>query len=70
MAALPTRPALAPTPQPEASPAAGGTAPAPAALPRWRSSELFGSAREVEIEHGDAVYRLRQTALGKLILTK
>lgn len=43
---------------------------APAAQRRWRSSELFGSAQEVEIEHGDAVYRLRLTALGKLIMTK
>jgi hemin uptake protein HemP len=31
---------------------------------------LLGSEREVEIEHGDQIYRLRLTALGKLILTK
>lgn len=31
---------------------------------------LFGEAREVEIHHGDAVYRLRLTRAGKLILTK
>jgi len=37
---------------------------------RWRSSDLFGPAQEIEIEHGQAVYRLRQTSLGKLILTK
>jgi hemin uptake protein HemP len=37
---------------------------------RWRSGDLFCGRPEVEIEHGDAVYRLRQTALGKLILTK
>ncbi|MCE2915217.1 MAG: hemin uptake protein HemP [Rubrivivax sp.] len=37
---------------------------------RWRSAELFGAAHEIEIEHGHAVYRLRLTALGKLILTK
>lgn len=59
----------------EPVPAGGGTsggppAPGSAAPPRWRSSELFGSAQEVEIEHGDAVYRLRRTALGKLIMTK
>jgi hemin uptake protein HemP len=42
---------------------------APAAR-RWRSTELFGPAQEIEIEHGQAVYRLRLTALGKLILTK
>ena len=46
---------------------------APAAAPtnrRWRSTELFGPAHEIEIEHGQAVYRLRLTSLGKLILTK
>ena len=46
---------------------------APAAAPtsrRWRSTDLFGPAHEVEIEHGQAVYRLRLTSLGKLILTK
>jgi hemin uptake protein HemP len=37
---------------------------------RWRSTELFGPAQEIEIEHGQAVYRLRLTSLGKLILTK
>ena len=37
---------------------------------RWRSADLFGSGQEVEIEHGQAVYRLRLTSLGKLILTK
>ncbi|WP_251970230.1 hemin uptake protein HemP [Sphaerotilus microaerophilus] len=37
---------------------------------RWSSRELLGMAKEVEIEHEGMVYRLRQTALGKLILTK
>jgi hemin uptake protein HemP len=37
---------------------------------RWRSSDLFGPAQEIEIEHGQAIYRLRRTSLGKLILTK
>lgn len=37
---------------------------------RWRSTELFGPLHEIEIEHGQAVYRLRLTSLGKLILTK
>ena len=45
------------------------TAPRDAAH-RWHSADLFGAAREVEIEHGAAVYRLRLTSLGKLILTK
>jgi hemin uptake protein HemP len=35
-----------------------------------RSSELFGEAVEVLIEHHAQVYRLRRTSLGKLILTK
>lgn len=37
---------------------------------RWRSADLFGRDHEIEIEHGQAVYRLRMTSLGKLILTK
>ena len=47
-----------------------GQAPYPTSARRWRSTELFGPSREIEIEHGQAVYRLRLTALGKLILTK
>ena len=34
------------------------------------SETLFGGAREIQISHGGVMYRLRQTALGKLILTK
>ena len=54
---------------PESSIGAGGPA---AASPQRRvpSGELFRGAVEVEIVHHDQVYRLRQTALGKLILTK
>jgi hemin uptake protein HemP len=37
---------------------------------RLSSQSLLGGQREVEIDHGGAVYRLRVTALGKLILTK
>ena len=37
---------------------------------RVSSDSLLSGAQEVEIEHNGAVYRLRQTALGKLILTK
>ena len=44
--------------------------PAAATSRRWRSAEIFGGEREIEIEHGAAVYRLRLTSLGKLILTK
>lgn len=66
--------------------ASGPIAPAPAALAagprapagplraatprRLASAQLFDGAPEVEIAHGDALYRLRVTALGKLILTK
>lgn len=34
------------------------------------SAELLRGARELQILHGDVRYRLRLTALGKLILTK
>jgi hemin uptake protein HemP len=44
--------------------------PRPTAARRWRSADIFGAAQEIEIEHGQAVYRLRLTSLGKLILTK
>ncbi len=40
------------------------------ARPPIASEVLFAGAREVEITHGGAVYRLKQTSLGKLILTK
>lgn len=35
-----------------------------------RSESLFAGATELEIQHGEAIYRLRITSLGKLILTK
>ena len=34
------------------------------------SAALFAGASEVQIAHRGALYRLKQTALGKLILTK
>ena len=37
---------------------------------RISSERLFAGAREIHIEHRGAVYRLQQTSLGKLILTK
>ena len=46
---------------------------APARLANVRSitsEQLFAEFPEVQIAHGDVVYRLRQTSLGKLILTK
>lgn len=38
--------------------------------PRLSSQQLLGAANEIEIEHEGAIYRLRRTSLGKLILTK
>ena len=44
---------------------------APARACRAIASEaLFGGAGEVHISHRGSLYRLKQTALGKLILTK
>lgn len=43
---------------------------AQAEVPRISSQQLLAGAKEVLIEHHGSVYRLRQTALGKLILTK
>lgn len=37
---------------------------------QWSSDQLFGDRQEIEIVHGDSIYRLRVTSLGKLILTK
>jgi hemin uptake protein HemP len=48
-----------------AKPPAGGTEPV-----HYDSRELFGGRTEICIAHEDAVYRLRITRAGKLILTK
>ena len=37
---------------------------------RLDSRELFASAREIIISHGEEAYRLRLTSQNKLILTK
>lgn len=42
----------------------------PALRQRLHSAELFGTAREVVIDHAGEEYRLRLTRQGKLILTK
>lgn len=42
---------------------------APAAV-AISSDALFAGGREVQISHRGSIYRLKQTALGKLILTK
>lgn len=39
-------------------------------LRRISSSALLQGGNEVEIDHDGLLYRLRRTALGKLILTK
>ncbi|QTN28857.1 hemin uptake protein HemP [Rhodoferax sp. AJA081-3] len=57
------------TPAPVDS-SAGHKPSASARVARMPSTALFSGAQEVEIEHHGTVYRLRQTALGKLILTK
>lgn len=49
--------------------AARSTAPAASSVRRLTSAGLMQDQREVEIEHGNKVYRLRITQLGKLILT-
>ncbi|WP_029918742.1 hemin uptake protein HemP [Nevskia soli] len=42
----------------------------PANVPQFDSQALFGAARELLIRHDGALYRLRLTRAGKLILTK
>jgi hemin uptake protein HemP len=59
-----------PLPDPTPAPPARAAGNHPAAPRRVASSELFGRAAELHIEHGGSTYRLRITALGKLILTK
>ena len=61
--AAPLRVAGSPLP---ANPPAPGTA----RRRQLSSDSLFNGLAEIEIRHGDMIYRLRQTALGKLILTK
>ncbi len=39
-------------------------------LPTFSTRELFGSAKEIGIEHENLLYRLRITKQGKLILNK
>ncbi len=39
------------------------------AITRIKSQELFQQMRELEIDHGGRIYKLRLTQLNKLILT-
>jgi hemin uptake protein HemP len=63
-------------PAPHRTWAAPADGPGASAAPRAaapiciESSQLLGSAGEVHIDHRGVLYRLRQTSLGKLILTK
>jgi len=52
-----------------ALPAAARSAAPASSVRRLTSAGLMQDQREVEIEHGNKVYRLRITQLGKLILT-
>ena len=59
-----------PPPRPVPTPTVSSPA-APAPEPRlWTSAAILGDGREALIEHVGAVYRLRLTLSGKLILTK
>ncbi|MEQ1685358.1 MAG: hemin uptake protein HemP [Burkholderiaceae bacterium] len=66
-------------PDPSAAPAESAAGPAvpagaaprlPAPTVKITSEKLFAGAREVQIDHHGALYRLKKTSLGKLILTK
>lgn len=59
-----------PPPVPAAAPPVAAATRRASEPVRIDSAQLFAGAVEVQIEHFGAVYRLRQTALGKLILTK
>lgn len=66
----PPTPLVSPALAVPAEPLAAARPTVPQALPRISSQLLMGAARELEIEHGDQLYRLRLTAQDKLILTK
>ena len=57
---------VAPAPKSDAS----ASVVSPLRTVRYSSLAIFAGAKEVEIEHEGALYRLRLTSLGKLILTK
>ena len=57
--------------EPRVAPPIASTAATAAGTGRAIASEaLFAGATEVQILHRGSLYRLKQTALGKLILTK
>ena len=57
-------------PASDAGPAALAPAPRRPSSAPIASEDLFAGASEVQISHRGSLYRLKQTALGKLILTK
>jgi hemin uptake protein HemP len=62
---------MATQPSPPATPAPASPPPTVRdEVQRISSEVLLAGAQEVQIEHRGALYRLRQTSLGKLILTK
>jgi hemin uptake protein HemP len=56
--------------QPEPAVLPAPASPRPGEVRALDSRQLFRDAREVLIEHNGALYRLRLTRAGKLILTK
>lgn len=62
--------ALAPSRSETTARAAPAGPPRRTAGRRVPSEQILGGAAEIEIDHRGAIYRLRITALGKLILTK
>jgi hemin uptake protein HemP len=71
--AAPSAPGARAAEAPDAGLPSQGLADRAVAAPTFRaiaSEALFGGAGEVRISHRGSLYRLKQTALGKLILTK
>ncbi|WP_407946669.1 hemin uptake protein HemP [Pararhizobium mangrovi] len=59
-----------PTPELSTPPEEPGQGTGEAGRSSWTSRELFGPRTEIGIEHGGALYRLKITRQGKLILNK
>ncbi len=67
---MPNTPDSLPSRTQRRTPTQIGTRGAPGAhVPAVASEQLFRGAAELHINHGGVMYRLRQTSLGKLILT-
>jgi len=56
-------------PSQENASGAGSTKAVVPAITRIKSQDLFQQMRELEIDHGGRIYKLRLTQLNKLILT-